>query len=100
MTIDQTPTAPDYRRGALLFVHRQNRNAQGFNNVMAEADQLGRLTAMVWAIVNLARMMDPTLTTPEGAARLQDIAIEFGRREGVTPENLIDGEDGDRDDDK
>jgi hypothetical protein len=89
MTTDQLPAAPDYRRAAQLYLHRENKNAGGFNNVMAEADQLGRLSALVLAVVNIARLEpNSTLATPEGITRLQDIAIEFGRRESIEPDDV------------
>lgn len=54
MINDQTPAAPDYRRAAQLYLHRERKNARGFNAVLPEADQLGRLSALVLAIINIA----------------------------------------------
>jgi hypothetical protein len=70
----QTPQRSDYQRAAALMLHQFRRDTEGFNSVMAEADQLGRLSSLVLAIVEMAGQAADPLASPKGLAGLQAVA--------------------------
>jgi hypothetical protein len=74
MTDTQAPAPADYRRAAALMRHQYRGDTLGWNAVMEEADQLGRISAMVIAIVEMAGHAPEPLATPEGMAGLQAVA--------------------------
>lgn len=70
----QAPQRADYQRAAALMLHQYRGDTLGWNAVMEEADQLGRLSAMVIAIVEMAGHAPIPPATPEGMAGLQAVA--------------------------
>lgn len=71
---DQTPTHADYRRAAALMLHQFQGDQLGWNDVLAEADQLGRLSALVLAVVQIAGSTPEALNSPQGIAGLRAVA--------------------------
>lgn len=71
---DQAPGRDDYRRAAALMVHVYAGDVLGFNDTMAEADQLGRMSSLVIAVVEIAGKADVPLASPEGIAGLRAVA--------------------------
>lgn len=67
---DQTPRHADYRRAAAIMLHQYQHDQLGWNDVLAEADQLGRMSSLVIAVVEIAGKADVPLASPEGIAGL------------------------------
>jgi hypothetical protein len=70
----QAPGRADYQRAAALMLHSYRGDIEGFNSVMAEADQLARMSALVLAIVEIAGQSPEPLASPKGMAGLQAVA--------------------------
>lgn len=83
MTDDQTQYEPqrleggDYRRAAAAFLHRHHEDVDGLNAVLAEADERDRLSMLVLAILNIARMAPAPLASDAGVAGLQAIVLDM-----------------------
>ncbi|MCF3939074.1 hypothetical protein [Gordonia tangerina] len=77
MTVTRSPGASDYQRAAALFLHRHRYDVEGVNAVLLEAEGDDRLTEMILALLNIARMAPVPLATGEGVAGLQAIALHM-----------------------
>lgn len=71
---DQTPTHADYRRAAALMLHQYSGDQLGWNDTLAEADQLGRISALVLAVVEIAGTAPEPLKCPARIAGLRAVA--------------------------
>ncbi|OBH01245.1 hypothetical protein A5696_13865 [Mycobacterium sp. E2699] len=65
------PTRADFQRAAALCLHAYGHDPQGVNHVLAEADQLGRLSSLVLALVEIAGRAPEPLASPAGIAGLR-----------------------------
>ncbi len=70
----QAPGRADYQRAAALMLHQYRGDTEGWNAVMVDADELGRMSALVVALVEIAGRAPEALNTPEGMAGLQAVA--------------------------
>ncbi len=70
----QAPGRADYQRAAALMLHQYRQDTLGWNDVMADADQEQRLSALVMAIVEIAGQAPDPLSSPRGMAALQAVA--------------------------
>ncbi|OBG30971.1 hypothetical protein A5672_27195 [Mycobacterium alsense] len=68
------PGRADFQRAAALCLHAYGYDPQGVNSVLAEADQEGRLSALVLALVEMATAPEP-LNSPAGIAGLRNVAL-------------------------
>lgn len=81
---DMTPTRADFQRSAALCLHAYGHDAEGVNSVLAEADQLGRLSSLVLAIVEIAANAGP-LRSSAGIAGLRMVATGMALDEDPPP---------------
>lgn len=82
---DQTPGNADIRRAAALMLHQFQGDQLGWNSVMAESDQLGRLSSLVAAIVMIAGQATDPLASPAGLAGLRAVATGMALDEDEPP---------------
>jgi hypothetical protein len=81
----QAPGRADYQRAAALMLHQYRHDTLGWNSVMAETDQAGRLSALLLAVVEIAGHSPEPLASPKGMAGLQ--AVAAGMALDATPDD-------------
>jgi hypothetical protein len=70
----QAPGRADYQRAAAMLLHQYRHDTEGWNAVVAEADQLARMSALLLAVGEIAGQSAEPLASPEGMAGLQAVA--------------------------
>ena len=68
---DQMPTRADYQRAAAVCLHHHHRDTLGWNTVVAEADQQGRLSALIITLTKLVFWPGSRFASPDGIAALE-----------------------------
>lgn len=81
----QAPGRADYQRAAALCLHQYGGDTLGWNSVMAEADQLCRMSSLVVALVEIAGRAPEPLNSPAGLAALQAVATGMALDEDLPP---------------
>jgi hypothetical protein len=70
----QAPGRADYQRAAAMLLHQYRGDIEGWNSVVAEADQLARMSSLLLAVGEIAGQSPEALATPQGMAGLQAVA--------------------------
>jgi len=79
---DQRAHGKDFQRGAMFYRYRLRRNRDGLNAILTEADNAGRLSALIIAAAHLACLAPGSkLATVGGLARLERVALTMNQPE-------------------
>lgn len=78
----------DYQRAAALLLHQYRGDTLGWNSVAAEADQLGRMSALLLAVGEIAGQSPEPLASAKGMAGLQAVAQGMALDDDANPPPL------------
>jgi hypothetical protein len=87
MTDDQTPTAADYRRAAVLTLHQRRGNTAGVIAIVDETNTADRATQLLLAVLGLHKTFITRLRTRDGISLLADYVHGMATLEATEPPN-------------
>lgn len=81
MTNEPGITAADARRAALLICHYSQGSAEGCNTVLKDANDEGRVTNLIQAILDVYATIVPVLHSELGVTAIQGCIAKLAMRE-------------------
>ena len=87
-TMTANPAAGDCRRATAVVVHYGTNSSDGISEVFKESVEIGRVTELILALLDLFQNVVPQLLTDLGMACISDALIDLANDETADPRAL------------